>query len=194
MNVDRTTPAANPTSNAATSWRYSGTAVGLHWLLALLFGFMAALGWYMMSVEDEPGSAAYFNLHKSIGLIVALLVAARIVWRLTHRPAPLPASVPAWQARLSALNVALLYALMVLLPLTGYLGASYSKYGVALFGLALPAWAQPDHDTAERFFDIHGALIWVLVGLVALHALGGLKHLLVDKDGVFQRIWFGARR
>ena len=193
MNPDRTPSVARTPLNAATPWRYTGTAVGLHWLLALLLSFMAALGWYMLSVEDEPGSASYFNLHKSIGLVVALLVAARIVWRLTHRPAPLPANVPAWHARLSALNVALLYALMVLLPLTGYLGAAYSKYGVALFGLALPAWAQPDHDTAERFFDIHGALIWVLVGLVAVHVLGALKHLLVDKDGVFQRIWFGSR-
>jgi cytochrome b561 len=194
MNPDTTPsfPAARP--GRATPWRYDLAAVGLHWLLALLLTFIAALGWYMMSVEDEPGSGRYFELHKSLGLVIAALVAARILWRLTHRPAALPASVPAWQARLSAVTVGLLYALMVLLPITGYLGASYSKHGVALFGLATPQWALPDHDTAEWFFDIHGVLIWVLVALVAVHVLGALKHLLIDKDGVFQRMGFGARR
>ena len=194
MNPDRTASSLPKNPSPAMPWRYDVAAVGLHWLLALLLSFIAALGWYMMSVEDEPGSARYFELHKSVGLVIALLVAARIVWRLTHRPASLPASVPRWQALLSAVAVALLYALMVLMPLTGYLGASYSKHGVALFGLATPSWALPDHDTAERFFDIHGVLIWVLVAVVAVHVLGALKHLLVDKDGVFQRMGFGARR
>jgi cytochrome b561 len=194
MNPDRTAQSLPTNASPATPWRYGGTAVGLHWLLALLLSFIAALGWYMMSVEDEPGSGRYFELHKSIGLVIALLVAARIVWRLTHRPASLPTGVPPWQVRLSAVSVGLLYALMVLMPLTGYLGASYSKSGVPFFGLATPRWALPDHDTAERFFDIHGVLIWVLVALVAVHVLGALKHLLIDKDGVFQRMGFGGRQ
>ena len=83
---------------------------------------------------------------------------------------------------------------MVLLPITGYLGASYTKAGVRWFGLATPQWAQHDHDLAEQFLTVHGVLLWTLVALVALHVAGALKHLLVDKDQVFQRMWFAHRR
>lgn len=46
----------------------------------------------------------------------------------------------------------------------------------------------PDPDRAEQFFDLHSALIWVFVALAGLHVLSALKHLLIDRDGVFQRI------
>jgi cytochrome b561 len=173
-------------------WQYSRTAVALHWLLALLITGVAGVGWYMMEIEDEPGSGWYFANHKSVGIVIALLVVARLAWRLVNRPQPLPDSVPIWQARLATATQALLYLAMFLMPLTGYLGASYSKQGVQFFGMATPAWALPDHDTAERFFDIHGVLIWVLVALVAAHVLGALKHLFIDKDGVFERMRFRA--
>ncbi|MEO8525697.1 MAG: cytochrome b/b6 domain-containing protein, partial [Caldimonas sp.] len=150
-------------------------------------------GWYMMSVEHEPGSVGYFDLHKSVGIVIAFLVATRILWRLGHPPGPLPASLPAWQVKLARGTQAMLYLLMVLLPLTGYLGASWSKAGVHWFGLTTPAWAVPDHDRAEQFFDIHSVLVWVLVVLVALHVAGALKHLLIDKDGVFHRMAFRSR-
>jgi cytochrome b561 len=151
---------------------------------------MVAMGWYMMSIEDDPGSGWYFNIHKSVGIAVFGLVFLRILWRAAHRPAPLPNSLPKWQVNLSRVTEWLLYACMLLMPILGFLGTSYSKSGVAFFGTPLASWAVPNHDTAELFFGLHSALAWVLVALVALHAAGGLKHLLVDKDGVFQRMWF----
>ena len=170
-------------------WHYTRAAVYLHWTLALLLAAQIGLGWYMSAIEDEPGSGGYFALHKSTGLVIATLVVLRIFWRLTHPPQPLPASVPVWQRRLAAASHALLYAVMVLMPTTGYLGASYGKNAVPFFGLQTPRWAAPDHDLAERFFAVHSVLAWVLVGLVALHVLGALKHLVADRDGVFQRMW-----
>ncbi|MBC7572775.1 MAG: cytochrome b [Herminiimonas sp.] len=175
---------------ATREWRYSAPAIVLHWLLALLIAGMAGVGWYMMSIEDSPGADTYFNLHKSTGLIVFTLVLIRWAWRLTHKPAALPASVPTWEARLSTIVQSLLYACMILLPITGFLGASFSKEGVTFFGTTLPSWVVADHDTAEQFFSIHETLVWILVTLVVLHAAGGLKHLLVNRDKVFQRMWF----
>jgi cytochrome b561 len=166
----------------------------LHWLIAALLAAIAAVGWYMMSIEDEPDAGWYFSQHKSVGLLIGLLVLARIAWRLSRRPQGLPATVPRWQALLSTGTQVALYLAMVLMPLTGYLGASYSKRGVQFFGIDTPRWALPDHDTAEQFFDIHSTLIWVLAALVALHVAGALKHLLLDKDGVFQRMWFTPQR
>lgn len=143
----------------------------------------------MMSIEEQPGSGWYFNLHKSIGLVVAGLVALRLGWRVTHTPAPLPTSVPAWQAKLAALTQSLLYVCMVLMPLTGFSGAVFSKHGLQFFGHPMALPVIPNHDTAELFFTIHGIVVWILVALIALHATGGLKHLLLDRDGVFYRMW-----
>jgi cytochrome b561 len=79
---------------------------------------------------------------------------------------------------------------MLLMPVTGILGSLYSRDGLAFFGLPLSGWVTPTRATAKLFFNIHSIAIWVLVALVVLHVLGGLKHLLLDKDRVFQRMWF----
>ena len=181
-------PSARPASTAET-WRYGPLAVALHWILAALIVFLVGLGWYMMSVEKEPGSASLFDLHKSIGFTVFALIVVRIAWRATHRPEGLPDSVPRWQAKASALLHWALYAAMVVMPVTGYLGASHQKHGPLFFGLPTPLWAAPDHDVAERWFGIHSVVAWVLVGLVAFHVAAALKHLLVDRDHVFHRMW-----
>jgi hypothetical protein len=100
-------------------------------------------------------------------------------------PAPLPAGLPNWQVKLSHLTEWSLYASMLVMPILGILGASFSKKGISFFGTALASWAVPNHDTAEKFFglhSLHSLVAWVLVALIALHVLGGLKHLLIDKE------------
>jgi len=174
---------------AAPGWRYAPAALALHWLMAVLIAAQATLGVYMMSIEDEPGADRYFGLHMSIGLVVFVLVLARLAWRLNHPPAQLPASMPKWEVATALTVHRLMYACMILLPVTGFLGASYSKSGVALFGLHVPAWRVPDRDTSELFFGIHQTLVGILVALIVVHSLAAFKHLLVDKDRVFQRMW-----
>jgi cytochrome b561 len=169
---------------------YAPVAVLLHWVLALLIVSMMGLGWYMMSIEEDPGSAWYFNLHKSIGLLIAGLVVLRLVWRLGHSPSRLPASVTPWQASASSVSHKLLYGAMLAMPLFGLVGSMLSKKGLIFFGMPLPRVLEANHDLAEIFFDAHSATTWMLVALISLHALAALKHLLVDKDGVFQRMWF----
>ena len=181
-------------SPAPAPWRYSVLARALHWVVALLIVFTTALGWRMLFIEKEPGAAEWFDLHRSIGLTIFTLVALRLVWRLANSPQPLPDGMPKWQSRLATVTHWLLYALMIVTPVVGYLGASYTKSGVAWFGRATPRWAEPNHDLAEQFFDVHGTLVWVLVALVALHVAGALKHWLIDKDGTFQRMGYARRR
>ena len=170
-------------------WRYSRPALFFHWVLAALIPFQIGLGWYMLSIEDTPGSAAYFALHVSLGLTAALLIALRLMWRVRNRPAPLPATLPAWQVKVANLTHLLLYVLLVLMPITGFLGASVSGEPIAFFGISLPVWTSGNDTLKEQFFTAHSFIAWVLIALVLLHVLGALKHLLIDKNGVFGRMW-----
>ncbi len=181
---------SSPAVSTPKSPAYAPLAVLLHWTLAVLIIGMIGLGWYMMAIEDDPGSAWYFNLHKSIGLLITGLVLLRLLWRLGHAPAPLPASLPSWQITSSKAIHGLLYAAMMAMPFFGIAGAMLSKKDFLFFGLALPRVFEANHDLAEIFFEAHSFTAWILVGLIAVHALAGLKHLVIDKDGVFQRMWF----
>jgi len=174
---------------ARPAWHYTMPAIVLHWTLAVLIAFMAGLGWYMMTVEHDPSGPWFIDLHKSVGLIVLALVLVRLAWRAGHRPEPLPPSMPQWQVTTARLTHVLLYVCMLVMTVTGLLGASYQKSGLAFFGLALPRWAQPDRDLSHLLFDIHSTTVWVLVALVVLHAAAALKHVLDDRDEVFSRMW-----
>jgi cytochrome b561 len=178
--------------NPHPNWRYTRTARWLHWILAALIVFMLGLGWVMMAREEEPGAESLFSLHKSLGLAVLALVALRFFWRLAHPVAPLPDYVPAWQKKLATATEWGLYACMVAMPVLGYLGASHQKHPPRFFGLPTPVWTQPDHDLAERLFELHGLVAWVLSALIVLHVAGVLKHIVIDKDTVFRRMSFGS--
>lgn len=172
------------------NWHYDTITKVLHWMIAFLLIGLVSLGWYMMSIEDQPNSGWYFNLHKSFGLIAAMLIFFRFIWRFTHVPAPLPSSVPHWQTLLSRAIHLLLYVCMLIMPITGFIGASFSKYGVNFFGVELPNWVNQRHAVSEQFFEVHAVVAWILVGLVALHILAAMKHLVINRDNVFQRMWF----
>ena len=180
----------NSDAAASKPFRHTPTAVALHWLLAILLISMIGLGWYMMSIEDEPGSEWLFSLHKSVGIVILPLVAWRAIWRLWHPPAPLPVSVPAWQTTASRVSHRLLYAAMIAMPLLGLMGSALSKSGIAFFGLSIPRAVAPNHDLAEALFTAHSVVAWALVALIAVHVIAAFKHLIVDRDGVFQRMWF----
>jgi cytochrome b561 len=180
-----------PQQSTESYWRYSPPAVVLHWLIALFIFTLFVLGWCMMTIEHRPGGADWwFNLHRSLGLTVAGFVVLRILWRVSHRPAELSANMPAWEKILARAAHWMLYALMIVMPLTGYLGSSFNRSGAAFFGYQLPFWSAPDRDLSRLFFSIHASLVWLFVGVIALHALAGLKHWLIDKDKVLQRMWF----
>lgn len=178
----------NKSLTSGSSDRYSPPAIVFHWALAILIPTMIGLGWYMLSIEEQPGSAWYFDLHKSLGISAAILIVLRLVWRRRNPPAALPENMPAWQVRAARLTHPILYLLMLLMPLTGYLGASFSGDGVAFFGLPTPDWIAKDDALKEQFFNVHSIIAWILVGVISLHILAAFKHLLINKDGVFQRM------
>ena len=171
---------------------YSRAAMAVHWLLALALFAQLALGWWMLDVPKSPPGvrAGWFNLHKSIGLTIAFVVLLRIVWRATHPVAP-DAALPAWQRVASRLTHAALYACMLVIPLSGYLGSTFTRYPVLYFGFALPDWNRDWPAAKELMSSIHFGVVWLFMGLVALHVAAALWHW-VRRDTVCARMGMPA--
>jgi cytochrome b561 len=177
----------------ARAARYTWQAMLLHWLLAVIVIGMLCLGFLL---DDMPRGATkdfYVDLHRSFGVLALMLVLLRIVWRARHTPPPLPLTVPRWQRRAAAATHGLLYLCILLQPLSGYLASSFGKSSVLFFGIALPHWAWDDKPLRSFFGEVHGIVGTALAVLIALHVLAALKHLLVDRDQVFQRMLPGRK-
>ncbi|MGH8570801.1 MAG: cytochrome b [Gammaproteobacteria bacterium] len=168
--------------------RYTSLAVLMHWAVAMLVFFQLGLGWYMEGLPKGPDRSAYFALHKSIGLTIFSLAALRLVWRATHPPPPLPASLPRWQNVLARCNHKLLYVLMFLQPVSGYLSSSFSGYTTSFFGFPLPHWGWKEPFLNELFSDIHEVSAITLAALVGVHALAAVAHAVRPGDHLFRRM------
>ena len=171
------------------SERYSWQAKSLHWVVALLIIGMLGPGFFLEDIpRNTPERAFYVNLHKSFGVLTGGLVLLRWAWHATHRSPPLASHMPRWEMLAATWTHNLLYLCMFLQPLSGYLASSFNKYGVKFFGIPLPQWGWEDKALRSLFSEIHGAVAVVLLVLIGLHVLAALKHLLIDKDQIFQRM------
>lgn len=175
--------------------RYDAVAVALHWLLAIALIGQVALGFYLQEIpRNTPARGWWVNLHKSTGLVLLALILVRIGWRLAHRPPPLPAVVSATQRRLAAWGHFVLYAVMIALPLTGYVASNFSKWGVKFFNvIELPPWGPQDKRLYDLFNDTHQVLGAAFALLIVVHVIAAVRHL-VARDGIFQRMWPGTAR
>lgn len=170
------------------SQRYSGPAIAAHWLIAVLILAAFPLGVYMHELPLSPNKLKLYSYHKWIGITVLLLFVPRILWRLTHRP-PAALPMPAWQHRIAEGTHHLLYLLMFLVPLTGWLMSSAKGFQVVYFGvLPLPDLIGKSEALGDLFKEVHEALNWALLVLVGLHVAGALKHVIIDKDGTLRRM------
>ena len=164
---------------ASLSLRYTGTAIVLHWLIAVLLLGQFAFGLMLEDIpRGTPARGYYVNLHKSSGILIGLLILLRLGWRLTHRPPPLPETMPRWQRHAARFSHIALYACMLALPLSGYLASNFSRHGVKFFNAVhwLP-WG-PDDKALYAFFNgAHHLAALLLALLVALHVLAVAKHL-----------------
>jgi cytochrome b561 len=169
--------------------RYSGVAVLLHWLIAILVFVLIGLGWYMVDIpKGTPERSYFYNLHKSIGLTTLALILMRVAWRLTHVPPPLVRTMKQWEVVAATWGHRLLYVCLLVMPLSGYIASNFTRFGVKYFGIELPPWGPEDKTLYGIFNNIHVFTSYVFVVLIALHVAAAFKHLLVDRDDVFRRM------
>lgn len=176
--------------------RYNRTAIFLHWLLALGLAGTFALGYYMEGLPFSPGKLKFIAWHKWAGMSLLVLAIARVVWRATHRAPDLPADMGS-AARLSAHAAhGLLYALMLAIPLTGWLASSAQGVPVVWFGVwQLPDLMGKDPVLGPRLQDVHRVLNYTLLAAVIAHVGAALHHHFIKKDNVLARMLpWAARR
>ena len=174
---------------ATTPARYTGTAIGLHWLLAVMIAGSFAVGLYMVDLPFSPQRLKLYNWHKWAGILILTLSAARLLWRLTHRP-PAAAPMPAWQARAAHAAHLALYVLFFAVPLMGWAYSSAAGFPIVLFGvLPLPDFVPVSRELADALKPWHGWLAKGLAAVVVLHVAGALKHQFIDHDGLLRRMW-----
>ncbi|WP_430434371.1 cytochrome b [Methyloversatilis sp.] len=169
--------------------RYTRTAMSLHWLIALMLFGMFGFGLYMVELPLSPQKLKFYSYHKWAGVTVFLLVIARLAWRITHRPPALPADMPAWQVTAAKAGHHLLYLLMVIVPLSGWLMSSAKGFQTVWFGvLPLPDLLAKDEALGEALLLTHRLLNWFFMLVVAGHVLAALKHHFIDRDGLLSRM------
>ena len=181
------------TSTNRSDSRYHGFSILLHWVLGATLVAVFALGSYMADLPFSPQRLKLYSWHKWAGICILVLSLLRLVWRLVNRPPALPAEVeramPAWQLLAHKATHLGLYLLFFAVPLFGWAYSSAAGFPIVLFGvLPLPDFVPVDKALAHTLKEAHELAANAMLGLVLLHVAGALKHALIDRDGLLQRM------
>jgi cytochrome b561 len=171
---------------------YTRTARALHWLIALAIPPLMALGLYMEGLPFSPEKLQYYAWHKWAGVTIFFLVLLRLLWRFTHRPPPLPAYMSTLERFAAQTGHALLYLLLLAIPLSGWLMSSAKGVPTVWFGwILLPDLLSRNDALGDVLQTVHQGLNLTLAILVLGHAGAALKHHFMDRDDVLQRMLSG---
>jgi cytochrome b561 len=162
----------------------------LHWLMAALIFVALPLGVWATQVPRGPQRSEILFFHKSIGMTVLCLVVLRIVWRLI-------AGAPAYAEPLGRLTHAAartghiaLYALMVGLPVAGYLSSNGAGTVVPWFGLFTFPHLLPKSDALRvTAGQAHYVFAWTIAFVLAAHLGAVVWHAAIRRDAVLTRMW-----
>ncbi len=170
--------------------RWGPVSQALHWAIALLVVVMAVIGLSLDALPRSPKWFWVYDLHKSTGLLVLALVAVRLGWRLyAGAPPPVP-GLPRAQRIAAGATHGVLYALVLAMPLSGWLYDSASGLRpLEWFGqFAVPKLVGPDEGLAGTLHDLHETLFVVLAVVVLAHVAAALWHHLFRGDATLARM------
>lgn len=167
--------------------RYSGVAIAFHWVIALLVVVNLAIG---LLHDALPAMRSWMPGHKAIGITILFLTLARVAWRLVHRAPPLPADSQAWERNLERATHMALYALLLIMPLSGWamVSGTAKRRSLEWFGAFDIPYLPVSTGGGDLGHEAHGLLGWTMLVLVALHIAGALRHHLILRDDVVARM------
>ena len=169
--------------------RYGGPARVMHWLTALLVIVTLPIGIWMSSLDGGPLQDRLYAIHKVIGITLLVIIAVRIVWRATHTPPPLAPVAGAQIARYARINHIILYVLLAVQAVSGYILTKAGAFPIPILDSVLPSLVPESKPLSEFFEGVHEFGMWLLIAFVLIHVCGAIYHIAVRKDGVLRRMW-----
>ena len=180
-------------SSAARPLHYSVTIMTIHWLTVALMAIVVVLAWTWPHGPARDTSSQLF-LHRSIGLAILALAVLRIVVRWHSAIPDEGAGLTPLEDVASRVTRWLLYAILLAMPVTGFLWATSRGASVDVFGLfAMPPLLPPSESLRSVVRAMHSLGQYAVYAVVGLHAAAALFHLIVRRDDVMARMLPGAR-
>ena len=178
-----------------TSMPYDGVARLLHWLIVVLLVFQFPIAWTMPHVHRDTKPVDLIAWHLSIGAFILLIMLVRLLWRTVSAVPPPPADLVPPLTVLSRTTHYLLYGILIVLPLLGWINANARGWHVRLLGfIPLPALVPSGSAWGHRMGDVHMNLAIALLVVIGLHVLGALYHQFVLRDSLLGRMVPGMGR
>ncbi len=190
-----------------TQENYGSIAKGLHWFTAVLFlgSYMSVYYRHWFTHEGTPENWSALQLHLSLGVTIAVVVALRILWRVSSRNPDLEPGSPVEHFAAHAGHY-MLYLVMIVAPLTGYLGTSVDTEFFGLFVIPMfessQAFSLLVTDTLGLTFKefekpidfIHKNILgeWVIWILILGHVGAALQHHFIKRDRTLKKMTNGA--
>jgi cytochrome b561 len=168
---------------------YPASSKWLHWLVAALVLPAIVVGIYLPYAPPGPTQDGLFNAHKAFGMVILILMILRIINRIVvGSPAPEP-GLARWQKAVSSAVHGLLYVLLVVQPIVGYVANSAFGASIPFFGLFdIPPIVEKNDALSERLFMLHRWIGISIAILAAMHIGAALQHFVIMRDGVLQRM------
>lgn len=179
-------PGASPSDSG-----YGTGARLFHWITALAVFVMVPVGIAMTSEGFESIGDPLFILHKGLGTVILVLVLLRLLWKaVSPSPPPLPDSVPKRQQRLAHLTHGGLYAMLVIMTMTGFTRVRTGGFPNELLdALGVPTFLPEMPDLTITLSVIHKVSAYTFVALIAVHVAAAVYHAWIRDDGVVRRMW-----
>ncbi|VAV97074.1 hypothetical protein MNBD_ALPHA02-330 [hydrothermal vent metagenome] len=176
-----------------TEISYGSVAKAFHWGMFIILAGLVILGNYMSDLPtDTPDQVSYkfdlYGLHKSFGILILFLVVLRLIWRKMNSVPKMPDTMSRLENVSAHAMHMLLYAIMLLQPVFGWLLSSYESNAVKFFGLELPALVGKNKEMGELFEELHEVTAGLLVTAFVVHVAAALYHHYVRKDDVMDRM------
>ena len=177
----------------SSSDRYRSPAKALHWVTALIvMAVVIPAGVWIRYFEpaDQAFKMRLYNIHESFGVVVFVLVLLRLVYRWLYPPPAWPVETPAWVRLLAGFSHASLYALLVLMPITGFLATNAWGFPLSLFNLLpLPSPIGKDEAIAKILSTVHWSGAALLGVLILSHLAGAILHRHIRRDSLARRMF-----
>ncbi len=171
------------------SRRYGAVAQLFHWAIVALVITQFVLANKADALPLGAAKLATLAQHKSVGITILSLAILRLLWRAFGKtPEPPPGSAR-WQRLAASISHVLLYALLLIIPVLGWMMSSARNFPVSWFGLVtLPDLVRPSEAGFDFFREAHGIAARLLFVLALVHAAAALKHHFIDRDDVLRRM------